>query len=262
MYPNNLKQRLQAGEVVLGTSLEGRDIYVAAATFATGPDWVWIDQEHSPHGVESLGMIPVMARRAGVAPIIRVAWNDPALIKKAYDAGAVGVMVPQVNTRQEAERAVRYAKYPPLGERGIAPHWAQLAGEDFTHVVKTANEETILILQLESRTAYENLDDILEVGGFDVLLVGPLDLSASLGVVTETDHPRVQEIMREVPRRLEGTSIVAGTTFMEVEQCREKIDWGYRFMNIGTIVVYGGMALRQHFASLREGASGQAAGAG
>ena len=255
MYPNNLKQRLKAGEVVLGTGLPGRDVFVAAATFATGPDWVWIDQEHSPYDVESLGMIPVMARDKGVAPVIRVAWNDPALIKKAYDAGAVGVMVPQVNTREEAERAVRYAKYPPLGERGIAPHWAQLAGEDFTNVVKTANEETILILQMESRTAYENLDDILEVADFDVLLVGPLDLSASLGVTTETGHPKVQEVMREIPRRLEGTGLVAGTTFMDVDQCREKIDWGYRFMNVGTIVVYGGMALRQHFAALRGGVS-------
>ena len=261
MYPNNLKQRLQRGEVVLGTGLAGPDLYVASATFATGPDWVWIDQEHSPHGVESLGMIPVMARRANIAPVVRVAWNDPALIKKAYDAGAVGVMVPQVNTREEAEQAVRYAKYPPLGERGVAPHWALLAGEDFLHVVKTANEESILILQMESRTAYENLDDILEVTDFDVLLVGPLDLSASLGVITETDHPKVQEIMREIPRRLEGTGIVAGTTFLDVDQCREKIDWGYRFMNVGSIVVYGGMALRQHLAALRGGDAGEPAGA-
>jgi len=262
VYPNNLKQRLRRGEVVLGTLLSGRDIYAAAATFDTGPDWVWIDQEHSPHGVESLGMIPVMARKADVAPVIRVAWNDPALIKKAYDSGAVGVIVPQVNTREEAERAVRYAKYPPLGERGIAPHWAQLAGEDFANVVKTANEETVLILQMESRTAYENLDDILEVPDFDVLLVGPLDLSASLGVITETGHPEVQKIMREIPRRLEGTGLVAGTTFMDVDQCREKIDWGYRFMNVGSILVFGGMALRHNFAALRGGASGQAAGSG
>ena len=115
---------------------------------------------------------------------------------------------------------------------------------------------------MESLTAYENLDDILEVANFDVLLVGPLDLSASLGIITETGHPRVQEIMREIPRRLEGTGLVAGTTFADVDQCREKIDWGYRFMNVGSILAYGGMALEQHFATLRGGASGQAAGSG
>lgn len=256
MYPNNLKERLRRGEVLLGTALAGRDLYVGAATFRTGPDWVWIDQEHSPHEVESLGMIPVMARQAGVAPVVRVAWNDPALIKKAYDAGAVGVMVPQVNTREEAEQAVRYAKYPPLGERGVGPHWPLLAGEDFAQVVRTANEETVLILQMESRSAYENLDEILEVANFDVLLVGPADLSASLGVIMEMDHPRLQEIMREIPRRLEGTGVVAGTTFTDVNECREKIDWGYRFMNVGSLVVYGAIALREHFAGLRGGRSG------
>jgi len=256
VYPNDFKAKLKRGDAVLGTSLTGRDVYVAAATIATGPDFVWIDQEHSPHGVESLGMIPIMARQAGVAPMVRVTWNDPALIKKAYDAGAVAVMVPQVDTAEEAERAVQYAKYPPIGKRGVAPHWVSLAGEDFVNVAKTANDETVLILQMESQTAYENLDEILKVANFDILFVGPLDLSASLGVITEIGHPKVQEIMREIPGRLEGTGLVAGTTFGDVDQCKEKLDWGYRFMNVGSLLQFGGAVLRDHFASLRKGVSG------
>ena len=127
MYPNPLKAKLKAGETVLGTSLPAPVPLIAGMILETRPDFLWIDTEHAQYGSESLGAIPVQIRQKGVAPMIRVAWNDPALIKKAYDVGAVAVMVPQVNTREEAERAVRYAKYPPEGERGLSPMWAAAA---------------------------------------------------------------------------------------------------------------------------------------
>jgi len=103
--------------------------------------------------------------------MIRVAWNDPALIKKAYDVGAVAVMVPQINTAEEAARAVDYAFYPPIGNRGVSPNWPRIAGEDWGEVIRTANEETVLILQIESQQAYDNLDEIAKVPGIDVLFV-------------------------------------------------------------------------------------------
>ena len=220
----------------MGTSLSAPVPQVAGMIIATQPDFIWIDTEHSPFGTESLGAIPVMARQKGVAPMIRVASNDPALIKKAYDVGAVAVMVPQVNTREEAERAVEYAKYPPLGQRGISPSWPILAGEDWNNVVKTANDETVLVLQLESQEAYDNIDEIKQVPGFDVLLVGPLDLSASVGRIAETGSKEVQDIMKAVPERLEGTGIVAGTTLGDVDEIKEKLGWGYRFVRMGVSV--------------------------
>ena len=253
MYPNPLKSRLQAGETVLGTSLSAPVPQVAGMIIATRPDFIWIDTEHSPFGTESLGAIPVMARQKGVAPMIRVASNDPALIKKAYDVGAVAVMVPQVNTREEAERAVEYAKYPPLGQRGISPSWPILAGEDWNNVVKTANDETVLVLQLESQEAYDNIDEIKQVPGFDVLLVGPLDLSASVGRIGETGSKEVQDIMKAVPARLEGTGIVAGTTLGDVDEIKEKLGWGYRFMNVGSAMGYGTQVLQSNLDELRKG---------
>jgi 2-keto-3-deoxy-L-rhamnonate aldolase RhmA len=188
--------------------------------------------------------------------MIRVAWNDPALIKKAYDVGAVAVMVPQVNTPEEAARAVRYAKYPPEGERGLSPGWVRVAGEDWDHVIKTANEETVLVLQIESREAYENIDETKKIPGIDVLLVGPLDLSAAVGKITETSSKEVQEIMEDVPRKLEGTGIVAGTTLMEVGEIQEKIRWGYRFLNVGNIVGYGTRILQDNLEALRRDPKG------
>ena len=200
MYPNPLKQKLRKGDIVLGTSLPVPSSLVLGTIVQAQPDFVWIDTEHAPFATESLDAIPVLARQNGVAPMIRVAWNDPALIKKAYDVGAVAVMVPQVNTAEEAARAVQYARYPPEGQRGLSPMWTRIAGEDWNHVIKTANAETVLILQIESQEAYDNIDEIKQVAGIDVLLVGPLDLSASVGKITETSAGEVQEIMRDVPR--------------------------------------------------------------
>ena len=257
MYPNPLKQKLRNGEIVLGSGLPAPLPWVAGAVLSAQPDFLWIETEHAPSGTEALGAIPVLARQSGVAPMIRVAWNDPALIKKAYDIGAVAVMVPQVNTPEEAAKAVEYARYPPEGNRGISPVWPRIAGEDGNHVIKTANEETVLVLQLESRQAYDNIDEIKKVPGFDVLLVGPLDLSASVGRITETGSREVQEIMQDVPRRLEGSGIVAGTTLLDVAEIQEKIRWGYRFLNVGNALGYGVQVVQKNLEILRADPTGE-----
>jgi 2-keto-3-deoxy-L-rhamnonate aldolase RhmA len=238
MYPNPLKQKLRNGELVVGTALDAPSASVTALSCQADIDFLWIDTEHQPFGSESIDLLPVLARQRGVAPLIRVAWNDPALIKKAYDVGAVAVMVPQVNTAEEAKRAVEYAFYPPKGQRGVAPNWPLLAGEDWGQVIRTAIDETVLFLQIESRQAYENLDEIIKVPGFDGLFVGPFDLSASLGVITQIRNPAVQEILQDVPRRLAQTGIAAGTILlnMDMEEMAQKIEWGYRFVSLPTQV--------------------------
>ena len=256
MYPNPLKQKIRDGELVLGTGLPAPSPPVVGAILDTGPDFVWIDTEHAPFGAEALEVIPVLMRQRGVAPMIRVAWNDPALIKKAYDVGAVAVMVPQVDTPEEAEQAVQYAYYPPEGQRGITPMWTRVGGEDWTNTIKTANQETVLILQVESQEAYDNIDEIKKIPGIDVLLVGPMDLSASVGKITETGSREVQEIMQDVPRRLEGTGIAAGTTLVDVAEIQEKIRWGYRFLNVGNVLAYGLPVLQNNLDTLRANPTG------
>ena len=183
--------------------------------------------------------------------MIRVAHNDPGLIKKAYDVGAVLVMVPQVNTADEARRAVDAARYAPEGNRGLSPMWTRIAGVDWQTVLDTANDETLLICQMESQQAWDNLDDIAAVPGIDIILVGPLDLSASLGLAGQTGSEQVQRIMQEVPKRLAGTGIVVGTTLVDPAEIKQKIDWGYRFLNVGSPHVYGVQAVTEHVRDLR-----------
>ena len=135
--------------------------------------------------------------------------------------------------------------------------WPRIAGLDFAQVIKTANEETVLVLQLESVEAYHNIDEIKKVPGVDVLLVGPLDLSASVGTITETGSKQVQDIMRDVPRRLEGSGVVAGTTLGDVAEIQEKIRWGYRFMNIGNPMAFGVQVLQKNLKALRDNPRGE-----
>lgn len=251
MYPNDLKARLRRGELVFGTSLPAPTPHVAGSVIASGPDFLWADTEHMPHATEALDSILVLARLRGVAPMVRVAWNDPALIKKAYDAGAVAVMVPQVDTAAEAAAAVEAARYAPEGRRGLSPMWTQIAGADWNEVIKTANQETLVVLQLESQRAYDNLDEIKRVPGIDVLFVGPLDLSATVGTITNTESRQVQEIMRAVPQRLADTEIAVGTTLSELDQIQEKVRWGYRFLNVGNALRYGVEVLDSHLKTLR-----------
>lgn len=258
MYPNPLKKKLQNGEVVFGSGgVVGPSAHLVGVTLSAGADFVWIDTEHLPFGAEAIDSICVNIRQHGAAPMVRVAWNDPALIKKACDAGTVAVMVPQVDTVEAAARAVEYTFYPPLGNRGISPMWTVIAGEDWNEVITTANDETVLIVQLESTTAYENLDEIKKIKGIDVILVGPLDLSASLGKMGDTGCKEVQEIMEDVPKRLEGTGIVAGTTLLEVAEIQEKVRWGYKLLNVGSVMGYGKQVLQSNLETLRANHRGE-----
>ena len=252
MYPSPLKKKLQSGDLALGTILPGFAPHIAGIIISTNPDFMWIDTEHSPYGTESLDVIPVMARNKGVAPMIRVAWNDPTLIKKAYDAGAVAVMVPQVDSAEEAARAVEYAKYPPDGNRGLTPTWTRVAGEDFNEVIRTANEETVVVLQVESRQAFDNLEEMAKVPGVDVLFVGPLDLSASVGTITDTNSKEVREILEEVPRMLKDTPVTPGTTCPTQADAQEKIDWGYRYVSVGSALNIGAQVVKDSFQALRD----------
>ena len=211
MYPSTIRSKLATGGAVLSSSMFSREPHVAHTIYSSlKPDWVWIDQEHSPWGTESIGTICVQGRNLGVSPVIRVPWNDPGDIKKAYDVGAVGVMVPQVDNPEEAADAIRYAKYPPMGERGIAPWFASLLNVTQDDVLEHANSETLLIIQMESTEAYEKVDDTLALEGFEVLfgrpdrsLRNPRHPRSDSPRQSRTDHVRrraTRQRYRQIPR--------------------------------------------------------------
>jgi len=180
-----LRKRVLAGECVYGTMIrQARDPGAPSIFAAAGYDFVFIDMEHGNYNMETVADLIRGAKSAGMATIIRVPRLETFFISRVLDAGAEGIMVPMISTKEQAEEIVRYSKYTPLGQRGFGNQTGQtdykpLKTPDF---MKEANEHTLIVAQIETREAIENVDSILSVEGIDVGLIGPNDLSISLGV--------------------------------------------------------------------------------
>jgi 2-keto-3-deoxy-L-rhamnonate aldolase RhmA len=227
---------------------------MAKLSVDTGIDFLWIDTEHSLYGLESVTMVPVICRMKGCVPVIRVAGLDPGLIKKALDIGASAVMIPQVNNAAEARLAVRYAKYPPQGSRGVSPIWTTFMDVRYSDYLPAANEETCIIVQVESPEGIENLEAIAEVEGVDVVFAGPSDLAASLGYIGQNTHAVVQKFLEEFPRRVAKAGKSSGIALAGFEPCKRAYEQGYRFINIGHILLQGAWGLTADLKRLRDSA--------
>ncbi len=220
MKRNNLKQRIKSAETVIGTMVqEVRSPAIAQILKQAGFDFFRIDMEHGAFNLETAAEIIRVARLIDICPLVRVTGPRYELIARVLDQGAMGVMVPRIESRGDVEVLVESMKYPPVGKRGMssdAPH----SGYDFKPLpefVEINNEDTIAIAQIERQAAIENIDDILSVPGVDVALVGPEDLSVSLGVPGETTHPRVVEAVETMIASAKRNGVVSAIHAGSVE---------------------------------------------
>ena len=171
-FENRVKRLLASGRAAWGIGAVDESEYSAKLAIDCGADFLWIDLEHRPYGVSEVRSLPILCRQKGVAPLVRVPNLDGGVIKKALDIGANTVMVPQVGTVDEAKRAVEYAKYPPQGSRGITPTWTTFMDVSWDDYLPAANEETCVVVQIESPDGIANLDAIAAVDGVDVVFAG------------------------------------------------------------------------------------------
>jgi 2-dehydro-3-deoxyglucarate aldolase len=180
----------------------------------------------------------------GITPLVRVAANDPTMIKHAMDAGAHGVIVPMVCSVQDAMRAIAAAYYPPRGTRGVGLYRAQEYGREFEAYRARAEEETVVIVQIEHKDAVECLDDILRVYGVDGFMIGPYDLSGSLGTPGDFTTPAFQACMDKVADAIKRTGAVGGVHVVHPDRGRLKllISEGYRFLVYGVDEIFLGQA--------------------
>jgi len=183
----------------------------------------------------------------GYAPVARVPANDPVWIRRSLDAGARAVIVPMVNSAEEAERAVRAAKYPPRGERGFGYSRANAHGADFAEYARTANDDTAVILQVEHVRAVENLEAIAAVADVDALLIGPYDLSGSLGVPGELEHPKVLAALERFRSVCRSRGVPMGMHVVRptAERVGRSLAEGYRLLALGLDTVFMESAARQ-----------------
>ena len=193
---NLLKEKLKDGRPLIGTFVGLGHPDVTETLSRIGYDWLVLDAEHAPLSMEIMqGMMQAM-NGTECTPIVRPPWNDMVAIKQVLDIGAHGVLVPWVNTKEDAEYAVRACKYPPEGLRGCGPRRASLFDPAY---LKTANEELLIIAQIETREAVRNLDDIIGVDGIDACYIGPMDLSLSYGLESpQFDNPEFLEAFDKV----------------------------------------------------------------
>ena len=194
----HLKRRLRAGEVTLGAWISFAESAVAEIMAGAGYDWILIDTEHAPFSPEGLQIVLTAFNGRESVPIVRVPWNHPAIIKQALDLGAGGVLVPMVNTVDEARAAVAACRYPPDGIRGFGPRRASDYYRRVAEYIASANESVIVALQIEHIQAVKSIVDIAAVPGIDVLCLGPNDLSGSMGLLGQIEHPSVVDAIHRV----------------------------------------------------------------
>ncbi|WP_435365442.1 HpcH/HpaI aldolase family protein [Haloarchaeobius sp. DYHT-AS-18] len=227
---------LAAGESALGVWVESASPRLAEALSTTRLDWLGIDMEHTPVGpreVESL----VRAIEPEATPIVRLPSVEYAVArgcKLALDAGAGGVIVPRVESAADAEAAVRAATFPPDGDRGVAGSVrANGFGEDFDEHVGTADDETLVIVQLETAAGVENAAEIVSVPGVDVAFVGENDLSASYGTPGEKGRDTVQDGVETVRRAASEAGVHAGVAARDRAARERRAERGFRFFLLG-----------------------------
>lgn len=229
---DNLKKALAEGTFLKGTFVRINDPAVLEIIGAAGLDFAIVDLEHGSYGYKSAEELVRAAELAGISPIIRVRKNEASLISKALDIGATGVQVPQVSTGAEASKVVESALFYPGGERGVCCY-VRSAG--YSHRPKkdylgSENQKSLVVVQIEGQKGLQNIDEIMGVEGIDVIFIGPYDLSQSLGVPGEIEHPLVLKEMEGIARRAQGAGLSAGTFVENTLTAKKWIAMGVSYL--------------------------------
>lgn len=227
---NTLKQKLLRGESTLGSwvTIPSPDISEALSTLPL--DWLLFDLEHAPLTEQTAQVLMQAMRGDLVTPMVRVAWNDQVLLKRALDIGAHGVVIPMVNNAVDAEKAVRACKYPPKGIRGCGPKRPWIYDKRY---LETADDEILVLVQIESVEAVANVDRILSVEGIDGVFVGPMDLSFSMGLRGSMDNPEFQSSIDTVLKAAKSHKKISGIWMGAGKSISERIAEGWQFISIG-----------------------------
>jgi 2-keto-3-deoxy-L-rhamnonate aldolase RhmA len=236
MQPNKTKAALRAGRAVAGPIIgEARSAGTVKYMAAGGFDFLFFDMEHALFDWETILNLVQVSLVCDITPLVRVTDLQYPLVARALDAGAQGIIIPRVETRQQVEDAVSFAKYPPLGRRGAGGDGRYgYIRRDAGTAIEQANAESMVIVQVESRRGVDNLDEMAAVPGVDVVLVGPQDLSISLGVPGQTTHPHFVETVKEIAGIARKHGVAVGQVEREASAFQRWYEMGIRFFCCNT----------------------------
>ena len=238
IIPNGTKRRLAKGDIALGFGVrQARTVDIASVAQACDFDWLFIDMEHGSMGVDLAAQLSVAALGTRISPIVRVPGHEHYHATRVLDSGAQGVVVPHVDTAEQAKRIASNCKYPPIGKRSVAGGMPQLNFKNLpvSESTRLINDETLVVVMLETPTAIGNADAIARVKGVDVLLIGTNDLCAEMGIHGQFGHPKVEDAYRKVIAAANKHGKYPGMGGVYDPQLMEKyIGMGMRFILSGS----------------------------
>ena len=253
MTRSPVRKALLERRPTFGTWIQAAHPTVAEIMATAGYDWVATDCEHTEAGIAEFAAVARAMYGRGPVPFVRVRENDTLAIRQVLDMGAQGVIVPLVNTAEEAERAVQAAKYPPRGVRGYSFCRGNDWGAEFESYVSCANDDIAVVIMVESKQAVEGIDEILAVDGVDGVFIGPYDMSGSYGIPGETHRPVIRDACRRVVEacaaagKSAGLHVVAPTA----EATTQAVNDGFTFIALGLDTVFLDQACREALATGR-----------
>jgi 2-keto-3-deoxy-L-rhamnonate aldolase RhmA len=229
---NSLKTKLKSNALTIGSWITLGHAGIAEIMARAGYDWIVVDMEHSVIAIDTAGDLIRVIDLCGVAPLVRLTSNHPDQIKRLMDAGAHGIVVPMVNSADDAARAVAAVRYAPEGSRGVGLARAQGYGITFTDYFEWQKHSSVVIVQIEHRDALDQLDAILTVSGVDGFIIGPYDLSCSMGIPGQFEHPDFIAALNKILEAGHRLGIPAGLHIVEPDRERlaQSIQQGYRFI--------------------------------
>ncbi|MDA1142372.1 MAG: aldolase/citrate lyase family protein [Planctomycetota bacterium] len=237
----DFRARLRGGEKVFGTIVTLASTSTAELLGRIGFDWLFIDGEHGPLETGDIqGILQAVGDKA--ACIVRVPEANETYIKRILDLGADGIIAPQVNSAEQAEHVVRSARYSPVGSRGVGIGRAHGYGMAFKEYIESANEQVTVVVQAEHVDAVENIESIVKVEGIDAVLLGPYDLSASMGKMGQIEDPEVVAAIDHVTGTCLAANIPLGYFGVTAEAVRPYADKGFTFLVAGTDTIFLGSA--------------------
>ncbi len=241
---NTLKRRLERNEVAIGAWISSGSPTMVDLLRKLPFDWFVMDMEHSAISIETVGHMIQVLNGSTATPLVRVGQIDQALFKIVLDTGAQGLVVPLVNSAEEAERAVRFCKYPPTGVRGVAAAKASDYGLSLGSYIRTANDETMVIAQIETPQAVANIREIVGVKGVDLAFVGPSDLTMTMGLLDDRSNPMVAEAMMKVVKACDEAGKAAGVMASTLDEARLAVERGFKFISLATDLRHATMGAR------------------
>ena len=254
MTPNSVKQALRRGEVQLGCAFaQFRSPEIPRILRASGFDWAFVDTEHGNFSTETVQDLCRVSSLIGFCAVVRVAELHYSQVARALDCGAGGIVFPRVESAELLEQAVSWAKFPPAGIRGfgLTNMAMNYQAASFAQMIDYFNENTLVVLQIETRRAVEAREELLSVAGVDAVMVGPADLSISLGVPGEFEHPKMVEAMEAIRDTCVRRGVAPGTQTRSLGLAKFWRDRGMRFLGCSSETAMLAEKAREITAALR-----------